>query len=64
MSSYTLTLPSDQLAVISWQGESYDHVVRDRGELQRTVTYVMIHPVKAGLVQHEIEWKWTDSKYE
>lgn len=64
MSPHRLTLPSDQLAVISWQDGSYDRVVRDRGELQRTVTYVKNHPVKAGLVQHEIEWKWTHCKHE
>ena len=33
-----------------WQGESYDHVIRDLNEWRRIVTYVLNNPVKAGLV--------------
>lgn len=46
-----------------WQHENYDHVVRDEAELQRIVSYVLNNPVKAGLVQHREEWKWTYCRY-
>lgn len=42
-----------------WQGESYDHVVRDASEWQRIVTYVLNNPVKAGLVDTWEKWKWS-----
>lgn len=42
-----------------WQHESYDHVVRDDGEFDRVVNYVLQNPVKAGLVQQWQEWRWT-----
>ncbi|MGB3903381.1 MAG: transposase [Anaerolineae bacterium] len=46
-----------------WKDESYDHVVRDEAELQRVVAYVLDNPVKAGLVQHWQEWRWTYCEY-
>lgn len=33
-----------------WQHESYDHCIRDEGELERIVNYIHANPVKAGLV--------------
>jgi putative transposase len=42
-----------------WQDESYDHVIRDRVDLDRTVRYVLENPVKAGLVQSWEQWPWT-----
>lgn len=45
-----------------WQHESYDHVVRDAGELDRIVAYVVNNPVKAGLVQEWQQWPWTYSR--
>lgn len=42
-----------------WQHESYDHVVRDRQELERIVAYVLNNPVKAGLAKSWDEWKWS-----
>ena len=41
-----------------WQGESYDHVVRDEAEYRRIVTYVLNNPVKAGLVETWEQWRW------
>ena len=32
-----------------WQKESYDHIVRDAGDLERTSRYVRENPVSAGL---------------
>lgn len=41
------------------QDESYDHVIRDDNELERTIWYVLDNPVKAGLVQSWELWPWT-----
>jgi putative transposase len=42
-----------------WQHESYDHVVRDKQELDRIVLYVLNNPVKARLVNEWKEWNFT-----
>ncbi|MGH9754478.1 MAG: transposase [Blastocatellia bacterium] len=42
-----------------WQHESYDHVIRDDGEFDRIVNYVLNNPVKAGLVKEWKEWRWS-----
>ncbi len=41
-----------------WQGESYDHVVREN-EFGRIVQYILLNPVKAGLVARWQDWPWT-----
>lgn len=41
-----------------WQDESYDHVVREN-ELTAAIHYVLNNPVKAGLVKHWREWRWS-----
>ena len=46
-----------------WQHENYDHVVRDEEELERIIGYVLNNPVKAGLVQHPEDWRWTYCRY-
>ncbi len=40
-----------------WQHESYDHVIRDRKELERIIGYVLNNPMKAGLVDDWQKWK-------
>ena len=42
-----------------WQHESYDHVARDRKELERIIDYILHNPVKAGLVSSREQWKWS-----
>lgn len=42
-----------------WQHESYDHVVRNDGELGRTIQYVAYNSVNAGLCKRWEDWKWT-----
>jgi putative transposase len=42
-----------------WQHESYDHVIRDDEELERTILYILNNPVKAGLVKQWKDWKFT-----
>lgn len=45
-----------------WQHESYDHLVRDAEELERTIQYILNNPVKAGLVKDWRDWKWNYRK--
>jgi REP element-mobilizing transposase RayT len=47
-----------------WQHENYDHFVRDAAELERIIKYVLNNPVKAGLVDDWIKWKWSYCKYD
>ena len=47
-----------------WQDESYDHIVRDQAELERSIKYVLNNPVKAGLVDDWSTWKWSYCKYD
>jgi REP element-mobilizing transposase RayT len=42
-----------------WHHESYDHVVRNVVELERTVWYILENPVKAGLCRQWRDWKWS-----
>jgi hypothetical protein len=47
-----------QRAGAFWQKESFDHIVRDEGELAVTIKYVQQNPVKAGLG----DWVWVYPK--
>ena len=47
-----------------WQDESYDHILRDEAELERTIKYVLYNPVKANLVKEQQDWKWSYCKYD
>lgn len=42
-----------------WQHESYDRLIRNDDEKFRIIQYVVNNPVKAGLIQNPLEWKWT-----
>jgi REP element-mobilizing transposase RayT len=42
-----------------WQSESFDHIVRDEDELYRIINYVIMNPVKAGLVENWRDWNFT-----
>jgi putative transposase len=44
-----------------WQKESYDHWVRDIGELQRIVAYVAANPVRAGLCRAPQDWQFSSA---
>ena len=41
-----------------WQEESYDHVVRNAEEFDRTIAYILYNPYKAGLVEEDEDWPW------
>jgi len=44
-----------------WQGESFDHRVRDLFGLERVVRYVEYNPVAAGLVSRAELWPWSSA---
>jgi putative transposase len=44
-----------------WQGEAYDHWVRDVDEMERIIYYIEANPVKAGLVDAPEKWRWSSA---
>lgn len=47
-----------------WQSESYDHVIRDSDELEKTVKYTLNNPVKAGIIENWKDWPYAYCKPE
>ncbi len=47
-----------------WQHESYDHVIRNGEELERTIWYILSNPVNAKLVKEWTDWPFTYVKPE
>jgi putative transposase len=45
-----------------WQGESYDHVVRDNKEFARIWRYIENNPVRAGLVKTAEDFRWSSAR--
>ena len=46
-----------------WHRESYDRWIRDAGEWERTITYLLNNPVKAGFVEKWEDWSWSYFRY-
>lgn len=44
-----------------WQGESYDHLVRDREQFDKIVRYIHLNPVRAGLVVEAEDYRWSSA---
>jgi REP element-mobilizing transposase RayT len=42
-----------------WQSESYDRVIRNKDELEKTIWYTLNNPVKAGFVDQWQEWAYS-----
>jgi len=42
-----------------WQVESFDRLVRNENELYNIIKYVLLNPVKAGLVENYTDWQYT-----
>lgn len=42
-----------------WARESYDRVVRNDEELKRIMHYIIMNPVKAGIVENWTDYPWT-----
>ena len=61
LKSYTATESNTLLGRCGafWQHESYDHVIRDDAELDRSIWCILQNPVKAGLCKDWRDWKWS-----
>lgn len=44
-----------------WQGESYDHLVREEAGMPRVVRYIENNPVQAGLCAAPEQWRWSSA---
>jgi putative transposase len=44
-----------------WQAESYDHWVRNADEFNRVRNYIHTNPVKAGIVPHPEDYRWSSA---
>jgi len=47
-----------------WMREYWDRYIRDEEHLANTIDYIHNNPVKAGLVKHPEEWKWSSAAAE
>jgi putative transposase len=45
-----------------WQDESFDHWIRNEGQLVRAKAYIENNPVKAGLCARPEDWPWSSAK--
>lgn len=45
-----------------WQRESYDRLVRDAEEFRRIGRYIVMNPVKAGLVHDAADFLWSSTR--
>jgi len=48
---------------VFWKDESFDHRVRNHGEMQRIIRYIEYNPVKAGFVSEPGEWRWSSAAW-
>ena len=44
-----------------WQEESYDHLVRNSREFERIENYIIQNPVRAGLVNDAVDYRWSSA---
>jgi REP element-mobilizing transposase RayT len=44
-----------------WQGESYDHMVRNGEEFEKIRNYIEENPVRAGFVIDASEYRWSSA---
>jgi REP element-mobilizing transposase RayT len=51
----------DRKLVPFWQGESYDHLIRDDDDLHRCIRYTLMNPVSAGLCVEPHQWPWSSA---
>jgi REP element-mobilizing transposase RayT len=43
---------------IRWQGNYFDHRIRNRDELDEKAAYIRLNPLRKNLCMHEEEWPW------
>jgi len=42
-----------------WQRRFWDHIIRDQVDLKHHIDYIHYNPVKHGLVENPVEWKYS-----
>jgi putative transposase len=47
-----------------WQDESYDHYLRNRDQINRTIAYIEENPVSAGFVCSAERWPWSSAGWQ
>jgi REP element-mobilizing transposase RayT len=50
-----------QKIVPFWQGESYEHLIRDDEDLHRCCHYTLMNPVNARLCARSEDWRWSSA---
>jgi len=46
-----------------WQSRFHDHALRTRGELDETLEYIHMNPVRKGLVREPQAWRWSSASW-
>jgi REP element-mobilizing transposase RayT len=46
-----------------WQPRFFDRILRTRGEFDETLAYMHENPVKKGLAENPLEWKWSSARW-
>jgi REP element-mobilizing transposase RayT len=58
ISAYYANLTLDKKGSF-WQAESFDHIIRNEEELEKLIEYILMNPVKAGLVEDWRSWEYS-----
>ena len=43
---------------VRWQRDFFDHRLRDHHELKEKTSYILMNPVRKGLCERAVDWKW------
>lgn len=46
-----------------WQARYHSFNVYSEGKLQQKLDYVHLNPVRAGLVDHPVDWRWSSARW-
>ena len=43
---------------VGWQGDFFDHRLRNHHELEEKTSYILMNPVRKGLCERPEDWIW------
>jgi putative transposase len=46
-----------------WQPKCYSFEIYERAKLEEKLQYMHDNPVRAGLVEHATDWKWSSARW-
>ncbi len=46
-----------------WQSKYYSFEIYSESKLEEKLNYMHVNPVRAGLVQRGVEWRWSSARY-